>query len=239
MEKEIIKKEGQELEVWGSRDPKEVVKKAEEIANIISNKILEKKLYTEIQGKNYVHCEGWTMAGALLGLFPRISEVREERSQRGVKFIATCEIITSDGRIVSRGVSECASWERNKKYQEEYAIRSMAETRAVSKAFRLLLSWIMAFSGFEPTPAEEVEEQQEEVKKWTTEELKKYYIILGKIGINKEEAKNLIEALYQKRSLKELTEEQLEELFDLIKEFKTKQDFDNFIKTLKGGEKDE
>ena len=38
----------------------------------------------------------------------------------------------------------------------EFQIASMAQTRAVSKAFRLALSWVMTLAGYEPTPAEEM-----------------------------------------------------------------------------------
>lgn len=38
----------------------------------------------------------------------------------------------------------------------EFSIRSMAQTRATGKVYRLALSWIMKMAGFEPTPAEEM-----------------------------------------------------------------------------------
>jgi hypothetical protein len=191
------------------------------------------------------------MAGAMLGLFPEITEIREERNNRGVKYIATCEIRTSDGRTIARGQSECASWEKNrqKRHFEEYEIRSMAQTRAVSKAFRLLLSWIMVFGGYEPTPAEEMEAeiikdeiieeqktkekpQQKQYAEQDLRKLRKYYIILNKIGIGKEKAKDLIEALYNTRTLKDLNATQLDELFELIKQFKTKEEFEVYLSTL-------
>ena len=38
----------------------------------------------------------------------------------------------------------------------DYARRSMAATRATSKACRLAFSWVMVLAGFQPTPAEEM-----------------------------------------------------------------------------------
>jgi len=244
MANEIVKKEEMQMEVWGTKDYKQVVEKAKDIAGILSSVIQEKNLFTDIQGKKYVHCEGWTMAGAMLGLFPEITEIKEERNNKGIKYIATCEIKTSDGRIVARGQSECASWERNRQRRqyEEYEIRSMAQTRAVSKAFRLLLSWIMVFGGYEPTPAEEmeaetiknevIEEQKTEQKQYTEQDLRKYYIILNGIGIKSDRAKDLVEALYHTRTLKDLSTEQLNELFELAESFKTKDDFETYMGTL-------
>jgi 2,4-dienoyl-CoA reductase-like NADH-dependent reductase (Old Yellow Enzyme family) len=143
-------------EVLPTKKPQETLKVAREIAKAVADVVENRKLYTIIQGKKYVQCEGWVTMGAMLGLFPQIVEVKEERSDRGVKYVAVCEIRTADGRLISRAESECASWEKNKEKQEEYAIRSMAETRAVSKAYRICLSWIMSLAGYEPTPAEEV-----------------------------------------------------------------------------------
>jgi 2,4-dienoyl-CoA reductase-like NADH-dependent reductase (Old Yellow Enzyme family) len=143
-------------EILPTKKPSETLRVAREIAKAVADVVEKRKLYSVIQGKKYVQCEGWTTMGAMLGLFPQIVEVKEERSDKGVKYIAVCEIRTSDGRLISRAESECASWEKNKEKQEEYAIRSMAETRAVSKAYRICLSWIMSLAGYEPTPAEEM-----------------------------------------------------------------------------------
>jgi hypothetical protein len=256
MANEIVKKEEGQLEVWGTRDYKQVVEKAKDIAGILSNVIQEKNLYTVIEGKKYVHCEGWTLAGAMLGLFPVITEIREEKNPKGVKYIATCEIRTSDGRTIAKGQSECASWEkkRQKRHYEDFEIRSMAQTRAVSKAFRLLLSWIMVFGGYEPTPAEEMEaevlkneiieeqktEEKPQQKQYTEQDLRKYYIILNGLDIKPDRAKDLIEALYNTRTLKDLSSEQLNELFELVEQFKTKEEFEVYLSTLtKKGEKNE
>jgi hypothetical protein len=46
--------------------------------------------------------------------------------------------------------------ERNWSHRDDYALRSMAQTRAVAKALRLCLGWIMSLAGYEATPAEEM-----------------------------------------------------------------------------------
>jgi len=240
MTDEIVKKEEGQIEVWGTKD---LVEKAKDIAGILSDVIQERKLFTVIENKKYVHCEGWTLAGAMLGLFPVITEINEEKNQRGIKYIATCEIRTSDGRTIARGQSECASWEkkRQKRHYEEYEIRSMAQTRAVSKAFRLLLSWIMVFGGYEPTPAEEMEAEavkddiiEEDITQEQKEQvdLKRYYIVLGNLGIDKNRAKDLIERMYNTRTLKDLTTGQFKALMGLAEQFKTKEEFEWYLGTL-------
>lgn len=141
-----------QIQIFGATTPQSQIQKAVEIANAVSRVIEEKRLYAIIQNKKYVMCEGWTTMGALLGLFPQIVAVKEENE----RYIAICEIRTLDGRLVSRAEAECSQMERNKIGQDKYAIRSMAQTRAVSKAFRIALSWIMVLAGYQPTPAEEI-----------------------------------------------------------------------------------
>ena len=45
------------------------------------------------------------------------------------------------------------------KPRDDYALRSMAQTRATSKALRQPLGFVMSLAGFDPTPAEEMPRQ--------------------------------------------------------------------------------
>jgi hypothetical protein len=60
--------------------------------------------------------------------------------------------------VISRASAECgAPGEERWHDADDYAKRSMAATRATSKACRLAFSWIMTLAGYEATPAEEIE----------------------------------------------------------------------------------
>lgn len=61
-----------------------------------------------------------------------------------------------DGQKVSQAEAFCSNLEESKYKNDEYAINSMAQTRATGKAFRIAFSWIMAMAGYEATPAEEI-----------------------------------------------------------------------------------
>ena len=61
-----------------------------------------------------------------------------------------------DGQKVSQAEAFCSNLEESKNKNDEYAINSMAQTRATGKAFRIAFSWIMAMAGYEATPAEEM-----------------------------------------------------------------------------------
>ena len=98
----------------------------------------------------------------MLGVLPREREV--EKIDDGYK--AYVELVrTSDGAIIGGASAICTRDERNWSNRDDYAVRSMAVTRATGKAFRLGFSWIMKLAGYEATPAEEmdfVEGQYEE-----------------------------------------------------------------------------
>ena len=136
----------------------------------LSQLIKEKGLSSNIQGKQFVNVEGWQFAGASLGLMPIITETTDltrrgtEPGQVEIKYMAKCEVrnITS-GQLVATGVALCSNFERSKKGFDEYAILSMAQTRAIGKAYRNLLAWLMKAAGFEATPAEEMDFARDEV----------------------------------------------------------------------------
>jgi len=129
----------------------------------LSKLIKEKGLSSNIQGKQFVNVEGWQFAGASLGLMPIITSTQDLSNETSIKYMATCEVrnITT-GTVVATGVALCSNAEKTKRYFDEYAILSMAQTRAIGKAYRNLLAWLMKAAGFEATPAEEMDFAKEE-----------------------------------------------------------------------------
>ena len=171
-----------------------------QLSNELSKLIKEKGLSSNIQGKQFVNVEGWQFAGASLGLMPIITETTDltrrgtEPGQVEIKYMAKCEVrnITT-GQLVATGIALCSNFERTKKGFDEYAILSMAQTRAIGKAYRNLLAWLMKAAGFEATPAEEMDFATEEPKKPTKKpvvevEAEEYEVdvdralIMGEIG---------------------------------------------------------
>jgi len=103
--------------------------------------IKEKGLSSNIQGKQFVNVEGWQFAGASLGLMPIITETTDltrrgtEPGQVEIKYMAKCEVRNiNTGQLVATGVAICSNFEQSKKRFDEYAILSMAQTRAIGKA---------------------------------------------------------------------------------------------------------
>lgn len=127
------------------------------MATVLKNHVVKQKLYSPIQGKNYVHVEGWQFAGGLMGTFPRVVSVENLSTDTEKKWRADVEIVRlKDGDVVSRGFAVCSSKESKKAKFDEYAILSMAQTRAIGKAYRNVIGWVMKAAGYEGTPSEEM-----------------------------------------------------------------------------------
>lgn len=129
---------------------------AGDLSRALADVIRQQKLYSTIQGKDFVKVEGWTTLAAMLGVTPHEVSVVEE--PEGV-FTATVELRRlADGQAVGRASAECGgSDEQMWAKRPRNARRSMALTRATGKACRLAFSWIMTLAGYEATPAEEMD----------------------------------------------------------------------------------
>ena len=131
-----------------------------QMATLLKEHIVKNELYASIAGKNYVMVEGWQFAGGLLGMFPRVVEVKELAPN---KWMAEVEIINQKtDKVVGTGFALCSKTEKKKANFDEYAILSMAQTRAIGKAYRNLIGWIMKIAGYESTPAEEMSGKRED-----------------------------------------------------------------------------
>ncbi len=120
--------------------------------------IKENKLFHPIQGKEYVNVEGWQYAGARLGILPIVAEMVNLSDEHEIKYQAKVNLLNlRTEQVVGSGYAVCSNKEQGKKYYQEFAISSMAQTRAIGKAYRNILAWIIRAAGYEPTPAEEMD----------------------------------------------------------------------------------
>ena len=156
--------------------------KAITLAETVEKLITEKKLFSLIQGKKFVNVEGWQFAGLAFGLIPIMHEPTNLSNENEVKYSASVELINKDGVKMGYGYAVCSNKERLKERFDEYAICSMAQTRAIGKAYRNCIAWLMKASGFEPTPVEEMEARKDPATELreckTLEELKNTFLSL-------------------------------------------------------------
>jgi hypothetical protein len=144
------------ITLFGTDDPVAVVERASTIATALADVIKRRSLYKHIGQSDHVFVEGWTLLGSMLGVFAEVEWSRPLEDGWESRAVAR----TLAGRTVGAAESMCSRSESKWKHSDDYAIRSMAQTRAVSKALRLPLGFIMELAGYSATPADEVPDKQ-------------------------------------------------------------------------------
>lgn len=130
-------------------------------SNQLKKIIVDKQLYTKIRDKNYVNVEGWQIAGMVCGIYPVVNFIEDLSNGDEIKYKATVTLHRmSDDKLMGRGIALCSNKEKTKKTFDEFSIASMAQTRAVGKAYRTVLGYVLKMAGYETTPAEEMTEDK-------------------------------------------------------------------------------
>src|SRR4051812_26241131 len=142
----------QSQNLFHTDDPVEVITRASRAAEALKGVITKQGLVSNIQGREHVRVEGWTTLGSMLGVVPVVTWTRPTTDG----WEARVEARTLDGRVVGAAEAMCSKSERTWKSRDEYALRSMAQTRATSKALRGPLGFVVTLAGYEATPAEEM-----------------------------------------------------------------------------------
>jgi len=126
------------------------------VANAVREGVLGQTI--EIQGKKYIQSPGWAMMANAFGFVVSGGEVRKE----GEGFVAKAYLKrVDDGVVVAEAEGYCDRTETRWKSAPEYAVRSMAQTRAASKVCKMALAScvpLMGVKNLSVTPAEEVPE---------------------------------------------------------------------------------
>ena len=148
-------------------DPEMALARMAELATPLADVIEKKKLYATISGRRHITAEGWITLGGMLGVVPVVCWTRPNETGDG--YVARVEARTLDGRIVGAAESECSRVESKWKNRDPYAIRSMAQTRAIGRALRAPLGQIVVLAGYEPAGAEEIPSEPERPdSEWTS-----------------------------------------------------------------------
>lgn len=144
-------------ELFRTSDPVEVVGRAARVATELARIVKEKKLYQTIHGRQHVRVEGWTLLGTMLRVYPYL--VWSRPIEGGYE--ARVEARTFDGTVVGAAECECTRSESLWRSRDDHALRSMAQTRATSKALKMPLGFVFSMAGYETTPVEELAPEPE------------------------------------------------------------------------------
>lgn len=159
------------------RNPETVISEARLAAKALKGVIDSKGKKVVINGKQYLEFDDWQLLGAFYGVTAKVSSTSEIKDDKGknIGFLAKA-VAVKDGIEIAAAEAECLSYENNWKYKafnQRFMLRSMAQTRACSKALRNCLAWVVVLAGYAATPAEEmvnveVKEDYKESKTYKT-----------------------------------------------------------------------
>jgi len=109
-----------------------------------------------INGKNYLRFEDWQTIASFFGVIVGTSDPQyvDIDGLPGYKAQATVRKV-ADGLVISSASAYCLR-EGIWKDRENYALASMAQTRAGAKALRNAFSWVVSLAGYETTPFDEM-----------------------------------------------------------------------------------
>jgi len=141
---------------------------ADELAEIVKRK--EKQgvqLVVKVGTKKYPTIPCWQIVGAQLMVFPHTvwtkpddpKEISEAWKEGRLTATSRCVLRTAAGVEVGSGEAVCSQAEQmsgRPRWQDAYAVVSMAQTRAIGKAYRNSFGWVLQMAGIEATPAEEI-----------------------------------------------------------------------------------
>ena len=127
---------------------------ATKVAASLKNVIQSQDLAVKIGPSEYVTAEGWEVLGTMLGCTPYVESVEEIPTDHKAKFMYKATVSIRQGDTILSRASAMA--ERNNMQKDRPSVYSMAQTRALGKAYRMALSWIVKMADYEPTPAEEM-----------------------------------------------------------------------------------
>jgi len=131
-------------------------RKAKLLADIVNTQ----KLSTTMRGGTYLHVEAWQTIAEGYGYAAKIEWCRE-LALGGWE--ARAVVVDAMGIEVGAAEAECGSegdnqWVSRPRFQQ----RSMAQTRATSKALRSRLAWVVVLAGFNPTPYDEMQDEEKD-----------------------------------------------------------------------------
>jgi len=145
-------REPQTVSLFRTDEPDAIILRASAVASLLRDVIAKQGLISNIKGKQYPKCEAWTLCGTMLGVFPVLCWSRPVPDG----WEARVEAKTRDGAIVGAAEAQCLRTERNWSDRDDFALRSMSQTRATAKALRMPLGFIMTLAGYEACPSEEM-----------------------------------------------------------------------------------
>jgi len=140
--------------------PAEVIATAQLAAKQLTTIISSRPNKLVVGGKQYLYFEDWQTLGKFYGVSARVLSTEELfKGKIAIGYLAKAAAV-HNGYELSTAEAECTQAEPNWSSKPMFQLRSMAQTRACSKALRNCLGWVAVLAGYGEGTAEEMAPQE-------------------------------------------------------------------------------
>lgn len=207
MSSEIVTVDG------GLPNAEAIVSNASGVAKLLTTILREQQLVVNIQGREHVLVEGWTLLAGMMGHSVGTTNTRPIEVDGKAGFIAHAEVYDQHGNVVGSADGICTRGERSWSGRDDYALSGMAQTRAISRAARQRFGFIVRLAGYEATPAEEMGYSVVEDDRYSVESL----VQMAREGVPVDRIKTEVGKHGAERAA-DLSKDQLQQVIDTLRE---------------------
>jgi hypothetical protein len=140
-------------------DPEKDVVNAQMAAKALMTVIDATKPLT-MNGKRYLYFEHWQTIARFFRATVGIEWTKPIMAKDTIIGWEAKAVVYQDGITIGGAEAACMADERNWVGKPSFQVRSMAQTRAMSKALRSIFGFVAVLAGVEATPAEEIIETE-------------------------------------------------------------------------------
>lgn len=142
-------------------DPEEQLAFAQKSSSALMEVMKQKPKKVIINGEQYLEFEDWQTVGRFYGASVGTEWTKPimKENEEGKEIIHGYEArsyVKMNGVEISTAENMCTRDEKLWSKRDDYALRSMAQTRASAKALRNVFAWVVVLAGFRATPSEEM-----------------------------------------------------------------------------------
>ena len=145
--------------LFGTLEPEKAVAEGGRYAKALAKVIDQQRMFAKIGANKHITVEGWQTLGAMTGVYAVGEGEPAPVEIDGVFGFKATVVAVRNGEVIGRATAYCMRDEERWKSQPTYAVASMAQTRATSKALKGPLGFIVKLAGYSATPAEEMPER--------------------------------------------------------------------------------
>lgn len=139
-------------------EPAELIEQAARAARALKQVVDQAHLALNVGGHEHLQFEAWQTVGHFYGvtaLIPQgaVTALEADGQVHGYQAYA---IAVRNGEKIGGAEAMCTRDEKSWRDRPDFQLASMAQTRAMSKALRSVLAFVVVLAGYSPTPAEEM-----------------------------------------------------------------------------------